>query len=68
LGFFSHNVLSVSFYKKRDSTNTVSKMLQRNTGSLLLTGCSPAEPVYSSTSWGCSPAEPVYSSTSWLQK
>ena len=47
--FLSHKVLSVK--REKETVRIPSpNMLQRNTGSVLLTGCSPAEPVSSSTS------------------
>jgi hypothetical protein len=53
MGFISHKVLSVTHGKIKETVKNrlFENELQRNTGSLLLTGCSPAEPVSSSTSW-----------------
>jgi hypothetical protein len=48
-GFYYHKAMPVSMKKRTEKVRPPS-LLQCNAGSFLLTGCSPAEPVSSSTS------------------
>jgi len=48
LGFLSHEAMPVTQIEDNKRSSSI-KLLQCNAGSLLLTGCSPAEPASSST-------------------